>query len=104
MFKILNTRRLFWENLKYDLMSDEDRQEIDNHNKKLIKNIIEFINKSKYDRAMNLYINLGFELPIGQVRLDLLDKIDETKLSNNDLKRILNAIGYDLVLDFKKRK
>lgn len=89
MFKILNTRRLFWENLKYDLMSDEDRQEIDNHNKKLIKNIIEFINKSKYDRAMNLYINLGFELPIGQVRLDLLDKIDETKLSNNDLKRIL---------------
>ena len=89
MFKILNTRRLFGENLKYDLMSDEDRQEIDNHNKKLIKNIIEFINKSKYDRAMNLYINLGFELPIGQVRLDLLDKIDETKLSNNDLKRIL---------------
>ena len=81
MFKILNTRRLFGENLKYDLMSDEDRQEIDNHNKKLIKNIIEFINKSKYDRAMNLYINLGFELPIGQVRLDLLDKIDVVKLN-----------------------
>ena len=89
MLKILNTRRLFWENLKYDLMSDKDKQEIDNHNEKLIRNIIAFINKSKYDRAMNLYINLGAELPIGQTRLDLLDKIDESKLSSNDLKRIL---------------
>ena len=91
MHKFLNIRRLFSEELRYDTMTEEMEQLIQNTNKKLLIEIQQLIQKHKDEKALTLFIEKGRDLPRGEQLYSILNKINPNKIKSQEKKLILEA-------------
>ncbi len=91
MYKYLNIQRLFKETIRYEYMSETEKNKIKYYNEKLLKQIRDLINKKKFDKALTIFISKGRDIPRGEYLYELLQEIDESQIKSNEKKLILSA-------------
>lgn len=91
MYKFLNIEQMFEEDLAINNLSVAEKEKIKANSVSILNDIKDNISKGKQEKALNKFIKDGKYIERGQELYEVLSKISNAKIKNNELKLILDA-------------